>query len=256
MQYVSLPSVESDHTSLRVYHCDEAPKSLVIWIHGGGWVHGDRRRTRSMPAFFKEHNILFISVNYPLSSSPNTALIDLQVEALQGLNRWLDNNPLRERYLLAFNNIMLLSHSSGSHLVALTDKLHGWTPAVSSMVLMDSGAYDLAARFQHARPHQRQQFARLLGLHRRPEEEHESILRSCSPALLPPKPRQGRPLKVIIITSQRPGAHYSAKQLERSYQMPGYDVSVMEFPWSHEAFPDAIGADHQLNQMLLQAIAS
>jgi len=207
-----------------------------------------------MPTFFREHNILFISANYPLATNAETTLIDLQVLALQGLDKWLTENPLKEKYPEAFGNIMLLAHSAGSHLVALTDKIHGWNPAVSSLVLMDSGAYDLATRYLHARPQQRRQFARLLGLDFRPLAEHDSILRSCSPALLPPKPRQGRPLKVIIITSQRPGAYYAAEQLERSYKRPGYETSLVEFLWSHEEFPDAVGVDQQMNQLLLCTI--
>lgn len=255
MQYVSLPSVNPDQTSLQVYPCTDKPESLVVWIHGGGWVSGDRRRTRSMPTFFREHNILFISVNYPLATRTETTLIDLQMLALEGLDEWLTNNPLKEEFPEAFSNIMLLAHSAGSHLVALTDKIHGWNPSVRSMVLMDSGAYDLATRYQHARPQQRHQFAHLLGLDSRPQEEHGSILRSFSPALLPPKHRHGRPLKVIIITSPRLGAYYSAKQLEQSYNTPGYEVSLVQFPWSHEEFPEAIGMDQQMNQLLLLAIA-
>jgi len=256
VQYASLQSTNLDYTSLQVYHCNDKPTALVVWIHGGGWVSGDRRRTRRMPTFFREHNILFVSANYPLSANAETTLIDLQILALQGLDKWLTENPLKEKYPEAFANIMLLAHSAGSHLVALTDKMHGWNAAVSSLVLMDSGAYDLETRYRHARPQQRRQFARLLGLDSQPRAEHDSMLRSFSPALLDPKPRQGRPLKVIIMTSQRPGAYYAARQLERSYNAPGYKASLVQFCWSHEEFPDAIGVDQQINRLLLSTIAS
>lgn len=255
MQYVSLESVNPDQTSLQAHRCDEKAEALVVWIHGGGWVSGDRRRTRAMPTFFREHNALFISANYPLATNTETTLIDLQISALQGLNMWLTENPLKKEHPEAFANITLLAHSAGSHLVALTDKIHGWNPAVSSMALLDSGAYDLVTRYRYARPQQRQQFARLIGLDSHPPAERDAILRAYSPALLPPKSRNGRPLNVLIISSRRPGAYYSAKQLEQSYSAPGYKTSLAEFDWSHEEFPEAIGVDKRMNQLLLCAIA-
>lgn len=253
MQYVSLPSVAPDQTSLQVFPCDGHPKALVIWIHGGGWTSGDRRRTRNMPAFFKKSNILFASINYPLEAA-NQVLIDLQVKALQELNKWLTTTPLASRYPEAFGNIMILSHSAGSHLVALTDKLHGWNQSVCSLVLMDSAAYDLQARFKHSPPQQQNHIIRLLGMDRCPAEEHGAILRSFSPALLLPKPRHTNQLKVIIITSQRPISLYSAEQLKVSYQMTGYETSVIKFAWGHETFPHAVGMDSHLNKLLLSAV--
>jgi pimeloyl-ACP methyl ester carboxylesterase len=255
LQYVSLPSIDPDRTSLQVFPCPGHPKSLVVWIHGGGWTSGDRRRTRNMPTFFRNNNILFASVNYPLEKSSQAALISLQVRALQGLNEWLTSNPLLEKYPEAFNNITILSHSAGSHLVALTDKRHGWNQSVSCLIMMDSAAYDLQVRFQRAPLQLKNHMVQLLGMDRCPPEEHGAILRSYSPALLPSKPRLEHPLKVIIITSQRPGACYSAEQLERSYQMVGYDASIIRFPWSHEVFPNAVGMDPHLNRLLLSAVA-
>ena len=255
MLYVSLESVDPDQTSLQAYRCDDKPEALVVWIHGGGWVSGDRRRTRAMPAFFGKHNALFISANYPLATNSKTTLIDLQVSALQGLNQWLTENPLKREHPEAFANITLLAHSAGSHLVSLTDKIHGWNSAVRSMALLDSGAYDLVTRYSYARPQQRQQLARLLGLDSRPLAEHDSILRAYSPALLPSRPRDGRPLNVLIISSQRPGAYYAAKQLEQSYNTPDYKTRLTEFNWGHEEFPEAVGVDERMNKLLLCAIS-
>lgn len=255
IQYVALPSVAADQTTLGVYPCREQPRGVVAWIHGGGWLGGDRRHTRGMPIFFGAQNYLFISVNYPIQTDPSSPLIELQIEALKGLNTWLTKNELRDQYPDAFNNITLLAHSSGSHLVALNDKLHGWGADVSCLFLMDASAYDLQARWRLSGPMQRNTFSILLGLEQRPVEEHQAILRSYSPALLPPQPRPGTPLKVVIVTSQRPGARYSGQRLAQSYTGPGYNVSLHCFPWEHAAFPDAVGAESRLNQLLIQAIA-
>jgi hypothetical protein len=215
-------------------------------------VKGDRRRTGNMPTFFKDKNILFASANYPLEESRETRLIDLQIAALKGLDAWLINSPEQEKYPEAFKRVTILSHSAGSHLVALADKLHGWNRNVKCLILMDSSAYDLQSRFRQARPYQQNIFGHLLGLSQRPLVEHDSILRSYSPALLPPRPREGDPLKVIIITSHRLGAYYSAEKLKKSYQAPGYEASVIQYAWEHEDFPNAVGVDQRLNELLLQ----
>lgn len=255
MQYTSIPSVCSDQVSLRLYPCAAEPKSLVVWIHGGGWVKGDRRRTRNMPSFFKDNDILFASINYPLEVPKGESLIDLQILALKGLNNWLTSNPVLETYPQAFNNIVILAHSSGAHLTALFDKLYGWNGAVKCLFLMDSGAYDMQARFRASPPQQKRKFIQILGLNRYSTQEYDSILCSYSPALLSPKQRSSNSLRVIIVTSQRRGAIFSADQLQRSYLAPGYIVSIVQYNWVHEEFTDAIGSDPGLNHLLLQAVS-
>lgn len=251
MQYLAIPSVDPDQTSLTLYPCKGEPDSLVVWIHGGGWFNGDRRRTLNMPTFFGTNNILFISANYPLKAVPGTSLIDLQVMALDGLDQWLAQSELRIKYCQAFENITIISHSAGAHLVALKDKLMGWGKGIKCIFLMDCAAYDLQARWSRARAPQRRLFSSLLELDRRPANEYESVLRSYSPALLPPKPRSHVPLKVIIVTSTRPGAYYSAEQLARSYNMDGYEVETHYFELEHEEFPRGVGSDIRINKLLL-----
>ena len=256
MQYTSIPSVCSDQVSLRLYPCAAEPKSLVVWIHGGGWVKGDRRRTRNMPSFFNENDILFVSINYPLEVPKDESLIDLQILALQGLNNWLTSNPILETYSHAFDNIVILAHSSGAHLTALFDKQFGWNNAVKCLFLMDSGAYDMQARFRASPPQQKRKFIQIFGLNRYSTQEYNSILRSYSPALLSPRQRSSNLLRVIIVTSQRRGAIYSAEKLQQSYLAPGYIVSIVQYNWDHEVFTDAIGSDPDLNHLLLQAISA
>ena len=254
MNYVSLEHVCSDHTSLQVHHCDANASSVVIWVHGGGWVAGDRRRVRSMPGFFNKNNILLISINYPLRYNGGTPLIEVQLNALKGLNEWLTENSLIDRYANAFNNIAILAHSSGAHLVALADKTHGWNKAVSTLFLMDSSAYDLESRYLHARQKVRRHFDQLLSLQGMTTQESLQILRNYSPALLSTKPHHGSQRNIIIVTSQRPGALYSAQMLEKSYQVPGYNPSVVKLDWSHEYFPAAIGENKDIDQLILSSI--
>lgn len=256
VKYVELSSVESDQISLKLFPSQENPYALVVWIHGGGWVKGDRRNVLEMPRFFKDNNVLFISANYPLRPSTDTSLIDLQLQALRGLNKWLIDNPYRQTYSPAFNNISILSHSAGSHLVTLADKRFGWNASVRNLILMDSGAYDLRARFKRGRPLQRKMFEYLIRLDLYPASEYDDILRSYSPALLPSKPREGHPLNVTIISSERPGARYSAERLKSSYGVTGYTCRTYFWDWEHDDFPDAVGVDHSLSDLILNTCVS
>lgn len=256
MRYVDLPGIDPDQVSLRMYPCGQNPLALVIWIHGGGWVSGDRRNVRRMPLFFEEHNILFASINYPLSSPSQSSLIDLQISALEGLNQWLTDDLQRDIYPNAFKNINILSHSAGSHLAALADKKFGWNPFVRSLILMDSGAYDLKKRFNRCRPAQKKMFSELLNLDHYPLSQHDSILQSYSPALLPPKKREGDPLDVVIISSQRPGARYAAEQLKKSYSGSGSSCKTYFWDWRHEDFPYSVGVDTDLSDLILNTVMS
>ena len=256
MKYVDLPGVDSDQISLKLFPSQENPDALVVWIHGGGWVNGDCRNVRGMPSFFQENNILFISANYPLRSSADISLIDLQLQALDGLNKWLVDNPFQQDYPRAFDNISILSHSSGSHLTALADKRFGWNSFVKSLILMDSGAYDLKVRLKRGRPLQRKMFEDLIRLHVYPEEKHNDIMCAYSPALLPSKPRENYPLEVIIVSSQRPGARYSAERLKSSYSMSGYTCRTYFWDWEHDYFPDAVAVDSGLGRLIITAAKS
>ena len=256
VKYVELSSVDSDQVSLKLFPCQGNPAALVVWIHGGGWVKGDRRNVRGMPRFFQDNNVLFISANYPLRPSADISLMDLQLQALEGLNQWLKNNPYQEIYPQAFDNITILAHSAGSHLVTLTDKRFGWNSSVRSLVLMDSGAYDLKARFQRGRHPQRHLFENLIRLDLYPASAHDDILRSYSPALLPSRPREDHPLNVIIVSSQRPGARYSAERLKSSYGVTGYTCRTYFWDWEHDDFPNAVGVDPDLSDLILNAAES
>jgi len=255
LKYVDIPNVDSDQVSLELFPCSQNPSAVVIWIHGGGWVSGDRRNVRRMPSFFNSNNFLLISVNYPLATVGDMSLIDLQIQAFQGLNQWLMETSFKDTYSRAFDNINILAHSSGSHLVALADKRFGWNSSVRNLILMDSAAYDLKERFSRMRPFQKNMFSNLMKLDLFPSSHHSEILRTYSPALLPAKARQINSLNIVIVSSKRPGARYSAERLKNSYCVSGYDYRIYFLDWDHDYFPDAVGVDSVLNELILDTIS-
>src|SRR5262249_30292199 len=52
---------------LDIYSPDDAKNCpVVFWIHGGGWVTGDKKEVDEKPRAFTERGFVFVSTNYRL----------------------------------------------------------------------------------------------------------------------------------------------------------------------------------------------
>ncbi|MCZ8014348.1 MAG: alpha/beta hydrolase [Limnobacter sp.] len=127
---------------------------LVVFVHGGGWVIGDKAiGTRNKPAFYHQLGFAFASVNYRLLSktkpqenptlSPNDQASDVAaaVGYLRNKAAQLDFDP---------NNIVLMGHSAGAHLAALVSANPSYLEtagvpmsAVKGAILLDGAGYDV-----------------------------------------------------------------------------------------------------------------
>src|SRR5262249_17608176 len=64
IQYVN-PATERQ--TLDVYSPEGATNlPVVFWIHGGGWVTGDKKNVDLKPQVLNEHGFVFVSTNYRL----------------------------------------------------------------------------------------------------------------------------------------------------------------------------------------------
>lgn len=256
--YASLPGVPKEQTSVDLYPCSVSADALVLYVHGGAWIKGDKANVYSMPNFFVKNNVCFASANYPLVSPGGTPLIDLQMLALSGLDVWLQSYGRQASRRNPYRNISLIGHSAGAHLVALLDKQNGWNQGVKNLFLMDSGSYDIEAKIIQAPPRYRQLMPRLMQLDMNSPMEPGNVFKRYSPASLPPRQRNSsRPLNVFLLTSQGQAALSSAVSLQDSYgSAPGYNVRLYELPWRHRDFPRKIGVDQSFSQKLLGRISA
>lgn len=91
---------------------------IVIWVHGGAWQGGDKaNQMEDKVPFFAQLGVVFVSVNYRLSSADNDVRHPDHVEDVAAAVAWVrarapsfGGDPSR---------IALLGHSAGAHLVAL-----------------------------------------------------------------------------------------------------------------------------------------
>ena len=120
---------------------------LVVFVHGGSWQRGDKRGgERGHPGIFTQAGYAYASVNYRLLQygRPEIAAGDIAaaIAYLRARAELLNVDPDR---------IVLMGHSAGAHLAALTAldtrylTDHSVAPSsVRALVLLDGAGYDIA----------------------------------------------------------------------------------------------------------------
>ena len=121
------------------------PRPIVLFVHGGGWRHGDKSNVGAKPAAFVTRGYLFASVGYRLDSAVAPREQGGDVAAAIA---WLREHA--GEYGGDGDTIFLVGHSAGAHLAALVgtdDRLlarHGLEPAaLAGIVLLDGAGYDV-----------------------------------------------------------------------------------------------------------------
>ncbi len=145
-----LPYVESGHErQVLDIHTPEKAGDLslpvMFWIHGGGWVGGDKSDVNLKPKVLTERGFVFVSTNYRLL--PGVEMNVLIRDVAQSLG-WVHRNI--SKYGGDPKRIFVGGHSSGAQLAALlcTDDRYLKAEAVSFDVLkgcvpVDGDTYDI-----------------------------------------------------------------------------------------------------------------
>ncbi len=101
--------------SLRMDICVPAggkPLPLVVWIHGGAWVEGDKQQCGAIPLVKRGYAVA--SINYRFSQQ---AIFPAQIHDCKGAIRFLRANAAA--YNIDANHIGVWGASAGGHLAAL-----------------------------------------------------------------------------------------------------------------------------------------
>ena len=99
----------------------EAPKPLIVCVHGGGWAGGDKKRYEWMGEAFARQGFAAASVTYrfaPKTRAPG------QMEDVQRAVRWLRENA--ERHRLDPARFGAIGGSAGGHLAAWLALAEPW----------------------------------------------------------------------------------------------------------------------------------
>ncbi|MFM8702304.1 MAG: alpha/beta hydrolase [Planctomycetia bacterium] len=128
-------------------------RPIVLFVHGGGWRHGDKSHVGVKPEAFVSRGNLFASVGYRLDAPVTPREQGADVAAAVA---WLRAHAAD--YGGDGDSIFLIGHSAGAHLAALvaTDTRllarHGLEPAaLRGVVLLDGAGYDVPRQMAAAR---------------------------------------------------------------------------------------------------------
>ena len=94
------------------------PVPTVIYIHGGGWVFGDRTGATPMFLPYLEMGWNVVNVEYRMAS---VSLAPAAVEDTRCALRWVIRNA--KQYNIDVDRIVLTGHSAGGHLSLITGML-------------------------------------------------------------------------------------------------------------------------------------
>ncbi|MCW3787118.1 alpha/beta hydrolase [Plebeiibacterium sediminum] len=127
VQYKQIEGIDADLLSLDVYFnsMTQIKKPVVIWVHGGGWSIGDKAsQIDNKVNLFQTLDYVFVSVNYRLSPFPyelnNSDRVrypDHNTDVADAI-RWVVDHI--DQYGGDPYRMVLMGHSAGAHLVALT----------------------------------------------------------------------------------------------------------------------------------------
>ena len=114
---------DSKYSKLDVYYRDSSEKKpLIVFVHGGGWVKGDKSDVTKNPntiKFFIDKGYVVASVNFRLADKNGTSKVKYthQLEDIASSIRWLSDNA--RQYGSLEGQFILVGFSSGAHLVSL-----------------------------------------------------------------------------------------------------------------------------------------
>ena len=108
--------------TLNIYECSTTSKSpcpVLVYLHGGGLLRGDKGRVGLMPKLMNENDYCLVSVNYPVFGRPVKGLIEKQISEVSSATLWLENNLNNISPNCTMENASIMGHSAGAYLSAL-----------------------------------------------------------------------------------------------------------------------------------------
>jgi arylformamidase len=140
------PDPDQRYDLYRPTNTDNAP--LILMVHGGGWSFGDKDMGRVVDNKVDRwlpRGIAFVTINYHMQ--PKAPPLEQARDVARALANIQKNG---QKLGIDRNNIVLMGHSAGAHLIALLaarPELLAEADAIppQGFILLDSGALDVPA---------------------------------------------------------------------------------------------------------------
>ena len=103
-------------------------RPVIINIHGGGWMVGDKKWRKGIATLYAEHGFFVINPNYGLS--PSELYPQCIRDIFEAMN-WLEEHA--EEYNLNLNEVYMTGDSAGGHIAAVVCALQDNTIALKHL---------------------------------------------------------------------------------------------------------------------------
>jgi len=217
------PGAEGDQQRALDLYAPESGEGMpiVVWIHGGGWKHGDKRGVQEKPEFFNELGMILVSLNYRLH--PDADYRGQAGDIAKGI-RWVHDHA--KEYGGRGDRIFLMGHSAGAHLAALVSTDERYLKEVGldlknlrGTILLDGAGYDIPKNVKLTFPRLRGTYTSVFG-----EDEEEQ--RKASPIAYV-ESGKGIPPFLILYVADRPGSRLQSNQFGEKLNEAGCKTEVI-----------------------------
>ncbi|QDT99661.1 Carboxylesterase NlhH [Gimesia aquarii] len=194
---------------------------IVIWVHGGGWKIGDKRGVNNKPQFFTEHGFILASINYRLYPQ---ATYDQQAQDVAEAIHWVREHA--KKYGGNPDQIFLMGHSAGAHLVALVSTNPAYLKreslslkSIKGTILLDGAGYDISERIRTAGPTAKRLYTTIFGT-------DEKTWKTASPITYIHE-KQSIPPFLIVHVAERAESRRQSESLEKQLRSKGISSKVV-----------------------------
>lgn len=238
IHYKSDPNIKDKYHELDIYTTGGHGKSVIIFVHGGAWLLGDKStKIKAKANYFTGKNYVFVSVNYRLSSFFNKKTqYPLHTEDVADAVAWVYRNITK--YGGNPDKIILLGHSSGAQMVSLLGTSPEFLPKrnlplerIQGIISVDTEGYDVYGMGQAE-----------VNIYRRIFGDDELTWKHASPLLQIASGKKYPPF--LIVKRGKPYRHEMAEKFAEKLRQGGTEVTVITADeYSHFESNNVIGKD-------------
>ena len=217
--YDSKPEVDPQRQSLDLYLREGLTGApVVLYVHSGSWVRGDKARALFKPAALVPEGYLFASMNYRFRPAASLAEMAQDVATAAA---WLKRHAAK--YGGDGSRLALVGHSAGAHLVSAVGTNEAFMEAagaaladLNSIVAIDTAMYNVPLQMKHAL------------------NAHTNAFDADREAWMPVSPwhhveaDKDIPPFLLLVSSGRPTMHEQVLPLQARFSEAGIEAVVHE----------------------------
>jgi len=194
---------------------------VVVWIHGGGWLSGDKKDVHQKPQAFADKGFLFVSVNYRLL--PEVTIKQMAEDVAKAI-RWVHDHA--KDYGGDPDTLIVAGHSAGAQLAALVCTDDRYLKAeklpltiIRACVPVDGDSYDVPTQIMTVEKKRADNYRNRFG-DEKMQKELSSVTHVAKDKNIPPF--------LILHVADHPETKAQSQRLVKALQEAG--VSAKAFP--------------------------